>query len=137
MTKATLARLSYTSAVRLVRLQPSARAHADAGRRLLTSYNVLGSQPAQSKGLFGPVALSGQRALLARYRSHTLSDFRFFVPLFALSLHITTAAPQPWKYIISFYGLLSVRYIQLVYRLLLIAITYGAPSLRLNSLTAH
>jgi len=82
--KAALARFSYTSAVRLVRLQPSAWAHAGARRRSLTSYNVLVSQPAQNKGLFGPVTLTGQRALLARYRSHTLSDFRFFVPLLAV-----------------------------------------------------
>ena len=60
---------------------------AGAGRRLLTSYNVLGSQPTQSKGLFGPVALTGQRALLARYRSHTLFDFRFSAP-FARSLRL-------------------------------------------------
>ena len=84
VTKAALARLSYTSAVRLVSPLLSARDHAGAGRRSLTSYNVLGSQPAQNKGLFGLVALTGQRALLAHYRSHTLSDFRFCAPLFAL-----------------------------------------------------
>jgi len=42
---------------------------------------LLGSQPAQNIGLF---TLTGQRALLARNRSHTLSDFRFFVPVLAL-----------------------------------------------------
>ena len=74
MTKAALAGLSYTSAVRPC---------AGAGRRSLTSYNVLGSQPAQSKGFFGPVTLTGQRALLACYRSHTLSDF-YSLPLCSL-----------------------------------------------------
>jgi len=101
MTKAALACLSSIPAVRLVRLQPPARAHAGAGKRSLTSYHVIGSLPSRNKGLFGPVTLTRQRAL-ARCRSHTLSDFYSFVCLFALCMLLYRSSATEIHYFPSF-----------------------------------
>ena len=84
--------------------------------------------------MLGPLPVTIAFRALARYRSHSLSDLLLssYAPCVLLLL-----LPSNGNTLFSSLRALLVRHIQLVYRLLLIAIIYGAPLLLSSSSLAY